>query len=62
VFGTRPEAIKLCPVLLHMRERAAEFSVKSCVTAQHRGMLDQVLAAFQVTPPSVLLYTPTVPT
>jgi UDP-N-acetylglucosamine 2-epimerase (non-hydrolysing) len=50
VFGTRPEAIKLCPVLLHMRQRASEFSVKACVTAQHRGMLDQVLAAFQVAP------------
>ena len=50
VFGTRPEAIKLCPVLLHMRQRAGEFSVKACVTAQHRGMLDQVLAAFQVAP------------
>jgi UDP-N-acetylglucosamine 2-epimerase (non-hydrolysing) len=50
VFGTRPEAIKLCPVLMHMRQRAAEFSVKTCVTAQHRGMLDQVLAAFQVAP------------
>jgi UDP-N-acetylglucosamine 2-epimerase (non-hydrolysing) len=50
VFGTRPEAIKLCPVLLHMRQRAAEFTVKACVTAQHRGMLDQVLAAFQVAP------------
>jgi len=50
VFGTRPEAIKLCPVLLHMRQRPDEFSVKACVTAQHRGMLDQVLAAFRVTP------------
>ena len=50
VFGTRPEAIKLCPVLLHMRQRSTEFSVMTCVTAQHRGMLDQVLAAFQVTP------------
>ena len=50
VFGTRPEAIKLCPVLLHMRQRTDEFSVKACVTAQHRGMLDQVLAAFHVTP------------
>ncbi|MEO8369737.1 MAG: UDP-N-acetylglucosamine 2-epimerase (non-hydrolyzing) [Candidatus Solibacter sp.] len=46
VFGTRPEAIKLCPVLLHMRQRDAEFVVKTCVTAQHRA----VLAAFQVTP------------
>ena len=50
VFGTRPEAIKLCPVYRHMRQRAAEFTVKVCVTAQHRGMLDQVLTAFQVTP------------
>lgn len=50
VFGTRPEAIKLCPVLLHMRQRGDRFTVKSCVTAQHRGMLDQVLAAFRVTP------------
>src|ERR1035441_10576186 len=50
VFGTRPEAIKLCPVLLHMRQRESEFSVKACVTAQHRGMLDQVLSAFQVAP------------
>src|SRR5215467_1032488 len=49
VFGTRPEAIKLCPVLLHTRQRS-EFISKSCVTAQHRGMLDQVLAAFRVTP------------
>lgn len=50
IFGTRPEAIKLCPVLLHMRQRGAEFSVKACVTAQHRGMLDQVLEVFQVVP------------
>ena len=49
IFGTRPEAIKLCPVLRHMRQRG-EFSVQTCVTAQHRGMLDQVLAAFQVMP------------
>jgi UDP-N-acetylglucosamine 2-epimerase (non-hydrolysing) len=50
VFGTRPEAIKLCPVLRHMRQREQEFTVKACVTAQHRGMLDQVLTAFQVAP------------
>jgi UDP-N-acetylglucosamine 2-epimerase (non-hydrolysing) len=50
VFGTRPEAIKLCPVLRHMRQRGDEFAVKACVTAQHRGMLDQVLTAFQVIP------------
>jgi UDP-N-acetylglucosamine 2-epimerase (non-hydrolysing) len=50
IFGTRPEAIKLCPVLLHLRRRAAEFQVKCCVTAQHRQMLDQVLQVFGVTP------------
>jgi UDP-N-acetylglucosamine 2-epimerase (non-hydrolysing) len=50
VFGTRPEAIKLCPVILHMRQRAEEFAVETCVTGQHRGMLDRVLAAFQITP------------
>ena len=49
VFGTRPEAIKLCPVLLNLR-RSRRFAVRVCVTAQHRAMLDQVLAAFGVTP------------
>ena len=50
VFGTRPEAIKLCPVILHFREHAPEWQTRVCVTAQHRGLLDQVLAAFRVTP------------
>ncbi|MBZ5590711.1 MAG: UDP-N-acetylglucosamine 2-epimerase (non-hydrolyzing) [Acidobacteriia bacterium] len=50
VFGTRPEAIKLCPVLLHLRDQMQAFDVKVCVTAQHRSMLDQVLAVFRVTP------------
>ena len=50
VFGTRPEAIKLCPVLLHLRQRADDFQVKCCVTAQHRQMLDQVLRVFGVEP------------
>jgi UDP-N-acetylglucosamine 2-epimerase (non-hydrolysing) len=50
VFGTRPEAIKLCPIVLHMKSRPAEFDVRVAVTAQHRHMLDQVLAAFAVTP------------
>src|ERR1039458_9837658 len=49
VFGTRPEAIKLCPVLLNLRQ-SMRFQVRVCVTAQHRSMLDQVLAAFNVTP------------
>ena len=50
VFGTRPEAIKLCPVILHMKSRPEEFDVRVAVTAQHRQMLDQVLEAFRVTP------------
>jgi UDP-N-acetylglucosamine 2-epimerase (non-hydrolysing) len=49
VFGTRPEAIKLCPVFLNLRQ-SREFEVRVCVTAQHRAMLDQVLTAFGVTP------------
>jgi len=49
VFGTRPEAIKLCPVLLNLRQ-SAQFEVRACVTGQHRSMLDQVLDAFGVTP------------
>src|SRR5215469_11823247 len=48
-FGTRPEAIKLCPLIRELRLRK-EFAVRICVTAQHRGMLDQVLDAFEVTP------------
>ncbi len=50
VLGTRPEAIKLCPILLHLRGRAPEFEVKVCATAQHRAMLDQVLQVFEVKP------------
>lgn len=50
IFGTRPEAIKLCPVIRGLREHSSKFDVKVCVTAQHRQMLDQVLEAFHVTP------------
>jgi UDP-N-acetylglucosamine 2-epimerase (non-hydrolysing) len=50
IFGTRPEAIKLCPVILHLRARPASFQVRVCVTAQHRELLDQVLEAFEVKP------------
>lgn len=49
IFGTRPEAIKLCP-LVHRMAQEDEFQVRVCVTAQHRSMLDQVLAAFRVRP------------
>jgi UDP-N-acetylglucosamine 2-epimerase (non-hydrolysing) len=50
IFGTRPEAIKLAPVILHMRARPADFTVRVCATAQHRQMLDQVLELFGITP------------
>jgi UDP-N-acetylglucosamine 2-epimerase (non-hydrolysing) len=49
IFGTRPEAIKLCPLIRELLHRP-EFMVRVCVTAQHRDMLDQVLKAFQVIP------------
>jgi UDP-N-acetylglucosamine 2-epimerase (non-hydrolysing) len=50
IFGTRPEAIKLCPVIRHMKSRPDDFDARVCVTAQHREMLDQVLNVFDVTP------------
>ena len=49
IFGTRPEASKMCPVVLEAQSNPAIESIL-CVTAQHRQMLDQVLDAFQVTP------------
>jgi len=50
ILGTRPEAIKLAPLILHLRARAQEFRTVVCVTAQHRGMLDQVLEIFGIRP------------
>jgi len=50
IFGTRPEAIKLSPLILHLRRFPESYLVKVCVTAQHRGMLDQVLEAFAIQP------------
>ena len=47
VFGTRPEAIKMCPVVLELRN-SSDFDTKVCVTGQHRQMLDQVLDVFNV--------------
>ncbi len=49
VFGTRPEAIKMCPLILEMKKRDL-LDVVVCVTAQHRQMLDQVLKTFNVVP------------
>jgi UDP-N-acetylglucosamine 2-epimerase (non-hydrolysing) len=50
VIGTRPEAIKMAPVLKELRRRSEQFYVQCCVTAQHREMLDQVLKIFQIVP------------
>lgn len=49
VFGTRPEAIKMCPLVNELK-RHAELETVVCVTGQHRQMLDQVLEAFDVVP------------
>lgn len=49
VFGTRPEAIKMAP-LVHALSADERFEAKVCVTAQHREMLDQVLELFEITP------------
>jgi UDP-N-acetylglucosamine 2-epimerase (non-hydrolysing) len=49
IFGTRPEAIKLAPVILALRNHPA-LACHVCVTAQHRDMLDQVLSVFGITP------------
>ena len=49
VFGTRPEAIKMAP-LVHSLAEDSRFEAKVCVTAQHREMLDQVLELFEITP------------
>ena len=50
VFGTRPEAIKMCPLVLELNRRSEHFKTTVCVTGQHREMLDSVLEAFCVVP------------
>ena len=50
VFGTRPEAIKMAPLIQECQKHTEIFDVKICVTAQHRQMLDQVLELFQIIP------------
>ena len=50
VFGTRPEAIKMCPLVKEFQKHPTEFETIVCVTGQHREMLDQVLKIFDVTP------------
>ncbi|MCX5812577.1 MAG: UDP-N-acetylglucosamine 2-epimerase (non-hydrolyzing) [Proteobacteria bacterium] len=50
VFGTRPEAIKMAPVINRLKKHKSKFAVTVCVTAQHRQMLDQVLSIFRISP------------
>jgi UDP-N-acetylglucosamine 2-epimerase (non-hydrolysing) len=50
VFGTRPEAIKLAPIIIEAKKQPQHFDVKVCITAQHREMLDQVLDFFEIVP------------
>lgn len=50
VFGTRPEAVKMAPVIRSLREQSGRLRTRVCVTAQHRGMLDDVLKIFRIRP------------
>lgn len=50
VFGTRPEAIKMAPLIKKIKEYPKTFDVRVCITAQHRQMLDQVLKIFEIEP------------
>ena len=50
VFGTRPEAIKMAPVVKELQRRSEQFAVTVCVTGQHREMLDQMLEVFDIHP------------
>ena len=54
VFGTRPEAIKMAPVVRAL-DADKRFEAKVCVTAQHREMLDQVLDLFEIEPHFLIL-------
>jgi UDP-N-acetylglucosamine 2-epimerase (non-hydrolysing) len=50
VFGTRPEAIKMAPLVKAFKDEVSSFETKVCITAQHREMLDQVLSFFEIVP------------
>ena len=50
IFGTRPEAIKMAPLVKEFQKYPEVFETKVCVTAQHREMLDQVLDFFEIKP------------
>lgn len=50
IFGTRPEVIKMAPLVKEFMSNHNNFDTRLCVTAQHREMLDQVLDFFEITP------------
>ena len=50
IFGTRPEAIKMAPLVKAFLKQSDSFETKVCITAQHREMLDQVLSFFEIIP------------
>ena len=50
IFGTRPEAIKMAPLVKEFQKNNKYFDTRVCITAQHREMLDQVLSFFEITP------------
>jgi len=50
IFGTRPEAIKMAPLVKEFKKNTEDFETRVCVTAQHREMLDQVLEFFEIVP------------
>lgn len=50
IFGTRPEAIKMCPLVLELKRRGEEFTPVVCVTGQHHEMLEQILDCFGIVP------------
>lgn len=50
IFGTRPEAIKMAPVIEELKNHPEHIEFKVCVTGQHREMLDQILSFFDIVP------------
>jgi len=48
IFGTRPEAIKMAPIIKGLKKQSEKFLSRVCVTDQHREMLDQVLSLFEI--------------
>ncbi len=50
IFGTRPEAIKMSPIVIEFQKHPKIFNTQICVTGQHRKMLDQVLSFFSIIP------------